>query len=65
LARSCDPLAVEAFGRWTQIQYVHEAGLAAIRGTVERLATAEGLTAHRHAVEVRFERQGRAAEAGR
>jgi histidinol dehydrogenase len=65
LARSCDPLAVEAYGRWTQIQYVHEAGLAAIRGTVERLATAEGLTAHRHAVEVRFERQARAAEAGR
>ena len=54
LARACDPLAVEAFGRWTQIQHVHEAGLAAIRETVGRLASVEGLTAHRHAVEVRF-----------
>ena len=61
LARSCDPLAVEAFGRWTQIQHVHEAGLAAIRETVGRLATVEGLTAHRHAVEVRFRSDERVA----
>jgi histidinol dehydrogenase len=54
LARSADPLAVEAFGRYTQIQRVDERGLAAIRETVGRLATAEGLTAHRNAVEVRF-----------
>ncbi|MDQ3128459.1 MAG: histidinol dehydrogenase [Chloroflexota bacterium] len=54
LARSSDPLGVEAFGRWTQIQRVDEHGLAAIRETVGRLATAEGLTAHRNAVEVRF-----------
>lgn len=56
LARSSDPLSVEAFGRYTQIQRVDERGLAGIRETVTRLATAEGLTAHRHAVEVRFER---------
>jgi histidinol dehydrogenase len=54
LARSADPLAVEAFGRYTQIQRVDEHGLAAIRETVGRLATAEGLTAHRNAVEARF-----------
>jgi histidinol dehydrogenase len=54
LARSADPLGVEAFGRWTQIQRVDERGLAAIRETVGRLATAEGLTAHRNAIEVRF-----------
>jgi histidinol dehydrogenase len=54
LARSSDPLAVEAFGRWTQIQRVDERGLEAIRETVGRLATAEGLTAHRNAVEARF-----------
>ncbi len=54
LARSSDPLGVEACGRWTQIQRVDEHGLAAIRETVGRLATAEGLTAHRNAVEVRF-----------
>ncbi|HEY3164624.1 MAG TPA: histidinol dehydrogenase [Candidatus Limnocylindrales bacterium] len=54
LARSSDPLGVEAYGRWTQIQRVDERGLASIRGTVGRLATAEGLTAHRNAVEARF-----------
>jgi histidinol dehydrogenase len=54
LARSADPLAVEAFGRWTQIQRVDERGLATIRETVGRLASAEGLTAHRNAVEARF-----------
>ena len=35
-----------------QIQRVDERGLASIRETVGRLATAEGLTAHRNAVEV-------------
>jgi histidinol dehydrogenase len=55
LARAADPLGVEAFGRFTQIQRVDELGLAAIRETVGRLATAEGLTAHRHAIEARFE----------
>jgi histidinol dehydrogenase len=55
LARSADPLGVEAFGRFTQIQRVDERGLRAIRATVGRLATAEGLTAHRHAIEARFE----------
>ena len=54
LARSADPLAVEAFGRYTQIQRVTEEGLATIRATVGRLATSEGLTAHRNAVEARF-----------
>jgi histidinol dehydrogenase len=54
LARACDPLGVAAFGRYTQVQWVDEQGLAAIRETVSRLATAEGLTAHRNAVEVRF-----------
>ena len=54
LARACDPLGVEAFGRFTQVQRVGERGLATIRTTVERLATVEGLTAHRNAVEARF-----------
>jgi histidinol dehydrogenase len=54
LARSSDALSVEAFGRYTQIQRIDERGLGAIRSTVGRLASAEGLTAHRNAVEVRF-----------
>jgi histidinol dehydrogenase len=55
LARSSDPLAVEAFGRFTQIQRIDAEGLAGIRETVGRLASVEGLTAHRHAIEVRFQ----------
>jgi histidinol dehydrogenase len=55
LARACDPLGVEAFGRFSQVQRVDERGLAAIRTTVERLATVEGLTAHRNAIAARFE----------
>jgi histidinol dehydrogenase len=54
LARSSDPLGVEAFGRYTQVQRIDETGLAAIRETVGRLADAEGLSAHRNAVEARF-----------
>jgi histidinol dehydrogenase len=54
LARACDPLGVEAFGRFTQVQRVNEGGLAAIRVTVERMATVEGLTAHRNAIATRF-----------
>jgi histidinol dehydrogenase len=54
LARACDPLGVEAFGRYSQVQRVTEAGLTNIRQTVARLATVEGLTAHRNAVETRF-----------
>ncbi|HET7473076.1 MAG TPA: histidinol dehydrogenase [Candidatus Limnocylindrales bacterium] len=59
LARSSDPLGVETFGRYTQIQRVTADGLGAIRETVARLATVEGLTAHRHAIDVRFERKPR------
>jgi histidinol dehydrogenase len=60
LARSSDALSVEAFGRWTQIQRVDERGLSTIRETVGRLAGAEGLTAHRNAVETRFRAGGAA-----
>jgi histidinol dehydrogenase len=54
LARSCGPLAVETFGRFTQVQRITSQGLAGIRQTIGVLATEEGLTAHRHAVETRF-----------
>lgn len=54
LARSCGPLAVETFGHFVQVQRLTRDGLAAIRDTVAALATAEGLTAHRNAVEARF-----------
>jgi histidinol dehydrogenase len=54
LARASDPLGVEAFGRFTQVQRIDEGGLATIRSTVERLATIEGLTAHQNAIAARF-----------
>ena len=55
LARAYGPLSVEDFGSWRQVQTLTEAGLAEIRATVGAIASAEGLTAHRLSVDVRFE----------
>jgi histidinol dehydrogenase len=60
LARACSPLAVEAFGHCLQVQRLTRDGLARIRETVVTLATAEGLTAHRNAIDVRFRDRSRA-----
>ena len=54
LARGCGPLAVETYGKFMQIQRITEAGLASLRPTIGVLAGAEGLFAHRDAVEARF-----------
>jgi histidinol dehydrogenase len=56
LARSSGPLSVEAYGRFSQVQRIDERGLSAIADTIRTLATAEGLTAHRNAVDARFRR---------
>ena len=61
LARSCDPLAVEAYGRYSQVQRITRDGLAALRPTIRTLAEAEGLLAHRDAVEARFTTDDREA----
>ena len=55
LARARGPLAVEDFGHWVQFQRLDLAGLASIAPAVAALAEAEGLVAHRRAVEARFE----------
>jgi histidinol dehydrogenase len=55
LARSCGPLAVDTFGKYSQVQRITREGLAALRPSIRTLAEAEGLLAHRDAVEVRFE----------
>jgi histidinol dehydrogenase len=55
LARSCGPLAVDTFGKFNQVQRITREGLAALRPSIRTLAEAEGLLAHRDAVEVRFE----------
>ena len=57
LARSCGPLAVETYGKYNQVQRITREGLAALRPAIRTLAEAEGLLAHRDAVEVRFEGQ--------
>ena len=54
LARASGALAVETYGKFTQIQRVTRDGLASIRETIGILAEAEGLLAHRDAVEIRF-----------
>jgi histidinol dehydrogenase len=62
LARSSGALSTESYGKYTQIQRVTRDGLAAIRTTIGTLAEAEGLDAHRQAVEVRFEREAEAEQ---
>lgn len=54
LARASGGLSVEAYGKYTQVQRVTREGLASIRSTVAALAEAEGLLAHRNAIESRF-----------
>ena len=55
LAGAYGPLSVDDFGSWRQVQTLTEEGLAALRPTISALATAEGLTAHKLAVDIRFE----------
>jgi len=57
LARAYGALSVETFGRWMQIQRLTKAGLSSIRDSVAVVAEAEGLTAHRRAVDIRFDDQ--------
>ena len=55
LARSCGALATEDYGKFVQIQRITRDGLASIRDAVEAISEAEGLIAHKRAVELRFE----------
>ena len=59
LARSFGALSVESFGKWVQVQQVSREGLAEIREVVAAVAEAEGLAAHRQAVEIRFQESAR------
>jgi histidinol dehydrogenase len=54
LARAFGALDVQAFGKWLQVQRVTRDGLRGVRETVAIVAAAEGLIAHREAVEIRF-----------
>jgi histidinol dehydrogenase len=53
--RAYSALGVESFGRWMQVNRISREGLRRILPAVAAVAEAEGLTAHRRAVEIRFE----------
>jgi histidinol dehydrogenase len=55
LARSCGALSTEGYGKFMQVQRITRDGLASIRDAVEAISEAEGLMAHKRAVELRFE----------
>jgi histidinol dehydrogenase len=55
LARSCGALSTESYGKFIQVQRITREGLATIRDAVESISEAEGLIAHKRAVELRFE----------
>ena len=55
LARSSGALSTDSYGKFVQVQRITRDGLSAIRNAVESIAEAEGLIAHKRAVEVRFE----------
>ena len=55
LARSCGALSTESYGKFIQVQRISRDGLASIRDAVEAISEAEGLMAHKRAVELRFE----------
>jgi histidinol dehydrogenase len=55
LARSCGALSTESYGKFMQVQRITRNGLASIRDAVEAISEAEGLMAHKRAVELRFE----------
>jgi histidinol dehydrogenase len=56
LARSSGALSVELFGKFNQVQRLTRDGLARLAPAIRAIADAEGLHAHRAAVDVRFER---------
>jgi histidinol dehydrogenase len=58
LARSCGALSTESYGKFIQVQRITRDGLATIRDAVEAISEAEGLMAHKRAVEMRFEGEG-------
>jgi histidinol dehydrogenase len=57
LARASGALSVEQFGKFIQVQRLTREGLATLAPTILAIADAEGLHAHRAAVDARFERK--------
>lgn len=56
-AKMYPPLGVDAFGKWMQVQKCTKEGLLKIKKTIETVAEAEELPAHKNSVAIRFERK--------
>lgn len=63
-ARGFGPLAIEAFGRWMQIQQLDERGLGRLSDPIQTLATTEGLPGHAASARIRFTRAAQPASDG-
>jgi len=53
-AKMYPPLGVDAYGKWMQVQKCTSEGLLKIKKTIEAVATAEQLPAHKNATTIRF-----------
>ncbi|MBI5019677.1 histidinol dehydrogenase [Candidatus Gottesmanbacteria bacterium] len=54
MAKMYPPLGVDAYGKWMQVQKCTKNGLLKIRKTIEVIAEAEQLPAHKNSVSIRF-----------
>ncbi|MBI3954841.1 histidinol dehydrogenase [Candidatus Gottesmanbacteria bacterium] len=54
MAKMYPPLGVDAYGKWMQVQKCSRQGLKKIKQTIETLAEAEQLPAHKNSVSIRF-----------
>lgn len=55
MAKMYPPLGVDSFGKCMQVQKCTKEGLSKIKETIETVATAEQLPAHKNSVSIRFE----------
>lgn len=53
-AKMFSPLSVDSFGKMIQIQKVSKMGIENLKEDVEKMALAEGLSAHKNSVTIRF-----------
>ncbi|MDD4961142.1 MAG: histidinol dehydrogenase [Candidatus Marinimicrobia bacterium] len=58
-ARSYSGVSLDAFRKWISFQNITESGLAGIAPSIERMAEAEGLQAHKNAVTLRLKHGAR------
>ena len=55
-ARAFSGVSVESFGKWISFQKLSRAGLSNLAPTIEKMAIAEGLLAHKNAVSIRLKK---------